>query len=44
MTTKILLILSVALSFALAACGGKKDLPVRTTPQVEHPVTRVPTS
>lgn len=44
MSTKILLVLSVALSFALAACGGKKELPVRTTPQAEHPVTGKVTS
>ncbi|TCL08536.1 hypothetical protein BXY66_0573 [Shimia isoporae] len=39
MHTKILLLSSLALTFALAACGGTKDLPVRSTPQAEHPVT-----
>lgn len=40
MSTKIILVLSLGLSFVLSACGSTEDLPVRTTPQTEHPVTR----
>ncbi|SFK83561.1 hypothetical protein [Shimia haliotis] len=39
MHTKLLLALSLLVSFTLSACGSNEDLPVRTTPQLEHPVT-----
>lgn len=39
MKKPLFLTATIVMALTLAACGSTKDLPVRTTPQKESPVT-----